>query len=239
MQQVVTRALTGLTLTLLLAGCPPRKPPADPVSSAAPPLQSTLARTWADVDPAGYPELADGPVEPALLRLRHDVDRWTLSHQRWGEIAVLHYEDTDHPSTAQGAVAGWLLADSSPDAPRVQAVVLRDFQRAPVGPSFDALLLSLGEAWLTQWTLCRPIAEAHADLIVAVDESARRKLALAPSTQETEGWTVDHIEYLSAGLDLEPWFARKGYGGCEPLGTLLENGRIKPPRPTADDQVAP
>lgn len=225
MQRVGALALAGLTLWL--AGCPPRRPPSPEVDpGAAPIVQPTLVRAWTELPPEPYPELAAGPTPLLTLRSGHDVDRWTPSRQRWGPLSVLQFEDTDRRHTEAGAVAGWVLGEGDV----VDAVILRDFVGSPVAPTPEELLHVLGDAWPPPWTLCRPLAPAHADLIVALDESGRRKLGLAPSEGEEGTWTVDHVEYLATGLEPAMWFERKGYGGCEPLGTLLEGGRLKPPK---------
>ncbi len=229
MQRTVGALLAGLAL----AGCPPKKPP---VALDAPPdvvIRPTVARAWADVELGLYPSLAAGTVSIAELQALHDVARWTPSRQKWGPLSVLQYEDTDRPTTAIGAVAGWALGDGDV----VEAVVLRDFTDAPEAPSYTDLLLGLGEAWLPPWELCQPVAEAHGDLIVAWDEENRRKLGLA-SSEGQEAWRVDHIEYLAVGVEPATWFERKGYGGCTPLGTLLESGKVKPPPRTESPPVA-
>ena len=226
--------LVGLALPLVvtLTGCPPRKPPPPIVDPGLEPVvQATVVRSWAALPVDPYPELAAGPATVDSLRRTHDVGLWTPSRQRWGPLSVLQFEDTDRPQTAVGAVAAWVLGDGD----LVDAVILRDFVGAPEGATPEELLLGLGEAWPPPWTLCRPRSPAHADTIAALDEEGRRKLGLAPSGEEKEAWIVDNIEYLAAGLEPAAWFERKGYGVCEPLGTLLEGGRLKPPKDVRED----
>ncbi len=226
MQQVAGRLLAGLALALGFLGCPSRKPPPPAVDVTDAVLHPTLVRDWAELPPDPYPSLAVGPANVASLRASHDVFRWTPSTQRWGTLSVLQFEDTDRRRTAEGAVAAWVMGE----AETVDAVVLRDFVGAPQAPTVEELLLGLGESWPPPWTLCRPQATAHADLVLALDEAGRRKLGLAPSGGEEVAWMVDHVEYLAAGLEPAAWFERKGYGGCDAMGTLLEGGKLKPPR---------
>ncbi len=223
---------------LTLTACPPKRPPlVETVASAA--LLPTLVRSWAELPADPYPELAAGPASLAALRRTHDVDRWTSASLLWGALPVLQFEDTDRPQTAQGALAAWFVAPGEGGEERVQAVTLRDFEGAPTGPTPEDLLLSLGEGWSAPWALCRPVDAAHADLVIAIDASGRRKLGLAPSKTSEDAWTVDHVDYLAAELGAAAWLEAKGYGGCTDAGTLMENGRLKPPREVRGGPDAP
>lgn len=219
-----------LTLGLTLTACPGRRPPEPAVDpDARPVVHPTLVRAWSDLPADPYPELAEGPADLERVRRGHDVWRWTETRARWGELDVLQFEDTDRPTTATGAVAGWLLGEEQ----RVTAVVLRDFVASPQAASWQELLLSLGEVWPAPFEVCAPKAPGHATSVVAIPAGDRRKLSLVPSEGQ-EAWMVDHVEYLAAGTDRTLWWERKGYGGCESLGTLLPDGRLKPPKPSDD-----
>lgn len=232
MQVGTTLAAALAVVSITLVGCPRRdaNPPLVDSAEAKPPAAAVYL-DFADINPGLYPELRtpDGGVVALddLARL-YDVDRWASASATWGDQRVVELSDADRPHTAVGAMAGWFLGPDTAEGERtVVAVLLRDFVGAPTAESPEALLLGMGEAWLPPWTLCQPLAEARAAERVAFSTDRGTKLLLV---EETDGWTVEHVEFLAVGVAPEQWWLDKGYGGCEELGVLLETGRFRPAR---------
>ena len=82
------------------------------------------------------------------------------------------------------------------------------------------------------WSICRPLGSTGPEEAGAYDSERGLKLGFvregSDSGEPAAPWTVDHVEYLHAGLVLDQWWVAKGYTGCEALGTLDQDGRYKP-----------
>lgn len=238
------RLAAAAGVAVALAGCP-KKGPEPAVVVERPPVRPALLADWSAFDAAAYDELRGEPRTVAWLAERYDVARYTPTVDAWGELPVLQFEDTDRREVATGALAGWVL-DDRPDAGRalgdplgaaaehtVSAVVLRDFLNAPTAESAEALAAAVSPPW----TICRPAHDP--DLRVAYDESRGLKLGLVRSDVKQDGpWAVDHLEVLSAGLDLQAWWQAKGYGGCAVLGAVDEDGRYRPDKNAPPEEPA-
>jgi hypothetical protein len=60
---------------------------------------------------------------------------------------------------------------------------------------------------------------------VAHNRTTGAKIGLS---EEAGVWAVDHVAFLSTGLDLSSWWAEKGYGGCARLGSMASDGQFQP-----------
>ncbi len=225
-------ALVAVVAAAVLAACP-KKPPEPVVEPTEPqPPAPVLVRDFAALTPGFYPELQQPEVEPedvspvllADLSRARDVDEWTTQRSVWGTLPVIEFVDTDRRTTAVGAAAAWFLTTAADGSELVDAALVRDFTGAPVADDPQALLAVLGEAWPPPWTLCE---RGDGDGVVTFDAERRTKLLFVPVSA---GWTVDHVEYWSPTVEPEAWWIAKGYDGCVEQGTLLENGRFRPPR---------
>lgn len=227
-------ALIGL-LALALLGCPKRPPEVEPAPEL--PTRPVLVRTFAELGPDQYAELrTDPPLAAVPLDVvvsRHDVWRWTSTHTVWGTLPVIEFRDTDHPLASLQPTAGWYLGQPAKDGQdTVAAALVRDFADAPEGTDPQELVLGLGERWPLPWTLCQPLDPKRSDELVVHDPVRGIKLGLRSVATDggSAAWTVDHVEYLSAGLPLSTWLESKDPGGCEELGTLVEGGKYRPAR---------
>jgi hypothetical protein len=235
---------------LLPAACAPRRGPRIPAGASPeeptpePPPAPTVALRWEEMGPAFYATVTAAPAAGVLLpelRRRHDVHRWSRDEGSWGppEQPVLVWFDADRRARADSAMAAWFLdrpvgADPAapgvpmavPAEPRVLSVLLRDFEGSPVAASPEELVAALGTGWPPPWALCRPAAAGASDLRVAWDAARGLKIGLRElDSKSGGGWTVDHVEFWPATAPVETWWQSKGYGSCEPLASVNENGR--------------
>lgn len=232
-------ALVAL-LGLALAGCPARRPiePEPPPSATITPL---LVRSFQELGPDQYAELRTDPPLASIpleqVAARHDGWRWTSTRTVWGTGSVIEYRDTDHAHAGIQPTAGWYLGPRARDGSETVAVALvRDFADAPQAADPQELMLGLAEVWPAPWTFCQPTdAKRSAELHVH-DPLRGIKLGLrsVDTSEGTEAWIVDHVEYLSAGLTLSTWLESKGQGACEELGTLVEGGKYRLARRTVE-----
>lgn len=185
-------------------------------------LLPTVARSFAQLSAASYPELRSPPkhgVTVRSLRDRHDTHLFTENRARWGgdeQFTVLEFTDSDRPTRSIGAMAAWFLGpDPGDGAPEVVgAVLFRDFEDAPEAADPYQLLGLVSERFPSPWLLCRPSAPRYSDLLMAYDSARGLKLALVKQSDGDHLWAVDHVEFVSTLLSLEEWWSEKGYESC-------------------------
>ena len=198
-----TRAFALGLAAVGLAACPrkPVPPPTEPSEQIA--ERPTLVSSWADVDLSLYAALAAAPPDGLAvgdLARRHDADRYTASLESWGppDVAVLQLEDTDTPTRAVGAVAGWKVSGDppngsmpvEPDALKhgdlaqrlVTGVLLRGWEGTPSASDPFDLLLAEAATLPGPWSVCRPRTADQAALEEAEDVDPKTMPAVVDPT---------------------------------------------------------
>lgn len=172
-----------------------------------------------------YDALISAPaagVPIATLLAGHDHDRWSRIDTRWAGAPVVEWSDADHPRTAKGARAGWILGSDDIDR-RVRFVVLRDFDSPPTGPDASALALTLvgvgpAEACATEG----PLGE-----IVVLAEARGTAWILADAAGT---WALDRVEFFPKALGAEAFLGARVPERCIPRFRIDAEGALRQAR---------
>jgi len=217
-----------------MGGCP--RVPVEPSGAQEPPGERPvlpgLVRSFELLDPSHHDYFLQPPSSGLLLTdLEPVFDTKTVQRIRtfWGAQRVIQFTDVTRADPSLSPAMAWVFGPNrATGAETIEAVLLRDFTGAPRAPTWEELLLSLAPRWPLAWDVCAPTRSGDpggGPTLVAHNRATGAKIGLS---EEDGVWVIDHVAFLSMGLDLSSWWAEKGYGGCSRLGSMASDGEFQP-----------